>query len=65
MNDLSRPKTYKREVALVLMSGLAGMFIWGVFRAEAADAAKFLTIPIFTFAAGAFGLDALAKQWPR
>lgn len=59
------PKTYKREVALALLAGLAGLFIWGVFRVEAADAARFLTIPVFTFAAGAFGLDALAKQWPR
>jgi hypothetical protein len=58
-------KTYKREVAGALLAGLGGLFIWGVFNAEAADAARFLTIPVFTFAAGAFGLDALAKQWPR
>lgn len=41
---------------------LLGLFLWGVFEPRADQAARFLTLPIFTFAAGAFGLDALAKQ---
>ena len=57
-----REKTYKREIAVALLAYLLGFFLWGVFEPEAGEAARFLTLPVFTFAAGAFGLDALAKQ---
>jgi hypothetical protein len=59
------PKTYKREVALALLVILFGLFGWGVFDPEAMQAAMFLTLPVFTFAGGAFALDAAFKQRPR
>lgn len=55
-------KTFKRELAAVMLAFLAGLVIWGIFDEQARDAARFLTLPVFTFAGGAFGLDALAKQ---
>ena len=55
-------KTYKRETALALFIFLCGLFIWGIWNAQAANAAEFLTLPVFTFAGAAFGLDAYAKQ---
>lgn len=55
-------KTYKREVAVAMLVYLFAFFLWGVFEPRADEAARFLTLPVFTFAAGAFGLDALAKQ---
>lgn len=60
-----KEKTYKREVALGLISILGGLFVWGVFEPEAMRAAEFLTLPIFTFAGGAFALDATFKQGPK
>jgi len=59
----STQKTYKRETAWVLLVGLAGLFVWGGFgNTEARQMAEFLTLPIFTFAGGAFALDAAFKQ---
>jgi len=55
-------KTYKRETAALMLGYLGAMFAGGVFSAPAMDAAKYLTPFIFIFAAGAYGLDALAKQ---
>lgn len=57
-------KTYKREVAVALLVVLLGLFGWGVFDPEAMQAAEFLTLPIFTFAGGAFALDATLKKGP-
>lgn len=57
-----REKTYKRELAAAMLAFLGGLVIWGVFDPGAADAARFLTLPVFTFAGGAFGLDAMSKQ---
>ena len=57
-----REKTYKRELASLMMFGLWGFFLWGLFSPQAADAARFLALPVFTFAGGAFGMDAWAKQ---
>ncbi len=65
MSDAEAPaprKTYKRELAILMLAFLAGLVVWGIYNSEARDAARFLTLPIFTFAGGAFGLDALAKQ---
>ena len=56
------PKTYKREVALVMLTFWAGMSIWGVWEPEAKQAFEFITLPVFTFAGGAFAIDAAIKQ---
>lgn len=56
-------KTYKREVAFLLLLYLIGMTIWGVYEPEAKEASRFHAIFIYTFAAGAWGLDALSKQF--
>lgn len=55
-------KTYKREVALLLLVFWAGMTVWGVSEERAMQAAEFMALFVFTFAGGAWGLDALAKQ---
>jgi hypothetical protein len=55
-------KTYKREVAIAMFTFLGGMFVWGVYRTEAMQAAQFLTLPVFTFGGAAFALDAVFKQ---
>lgn len=55
-------KTYKREVTTASLLFLFGMFVWGVFEPSALDAAKYLTLPIFTIWGGAFGMDAYSKQ---
>ena len=55
-------KTFKRELAAAMLGFLGVFFIWGVSNLQAAEAARFLTLPIFSFAGGAFGLDAWAKQ---
>lgn len=57
-----RAKTYKRETAGVMLLFLAALTIWGIWEPEAKDASRFYAIFIFTFAAGAFGLDAWSKQ---
>jgi hypothetical protein len=62
---MMNPKTYKREVAGSMLVFLGSLFVWGVGNAEAAQAARFLTLPIFTFAGGAFAIDAVFKQGPR
>ena len=58
-------KTYKREVAATMLTALGGLFVWGVWNTEAMQAAEFLTLPIFTFASGAFAIDAIFKQGPQ
>lgn len=62
---MNERKTYKRETACVMLATLAGLFAWGlsVDKAQVVDVAKFLTTPIFMFAGGAFGMDAIAKQF--
>jgi len=54
-------KTYKREVALIMLVFLGASHLWGVFDERAAEMAAYLTTPVFMFAAAAFGLDAYAK----
>lgn len=58
-------KTYKREVAGALLVALMAAHVWGVFNPQAAAAATTLTLPVFAFAGGAFGLDAAFKQRNR
>ncbi len=62
---MSKPKTYKREVASILLLSLALLtFFWVYFGNEGAgEAVKVLNLPIFAFAGAAFGLDSVAKQW--
>jgi hypothetical protein len=50
-------KTFKREIALVLL-------VWLAYVVETKDVnvIEALVWPIFGFAAAAFGLDALSKQ---
>lgn len=55
-------KTYKREVAMVMLLFLAILGVWGIWEPEAKVAAQFFTLPIFTFAGGAFAMDAAFKQ---
>ena len=57
-------KTYKREVATGMLVGLTCLFGYGMYAENLVmiDVAKFVTTPVFMFALGAFGLDALAKQ---
>lgn len=57
-----KEKTYKREVAIAMLLFLAVFFVWGVYNPEASQASRFLTLPIFTFAGGAYSLDAFSKQ---
>lgn len=56
------PKTYKREAAAVMLLFLSVLFVWGVWEPRAAEAAQYLTTPVFLFAGAAFGVDAYAKQ---
>ena len=55
-------KTWKRETAWALIVWLAGMGGWGVYEPSAMQFAEMITVPIFSFAALAFGMDAYSKQ---
>lgn len=50
-------KTYKREIAVMLL-------IWVVYIVETKDASiiQIIVWPVFTFAAGAFGIDWYGKS---
>lgn len=61
-NGKKLTKTYKREVAGAMLLFLAALFIWGVYEPTANENAKFLTLPIFGFAGGAWALDWRTKQ---
>lgn len=63
--ETKREKTFKRELAVVMLAVLGGLFIWGVSDDQAMRAAEFLTLPIFGFAGVAFGMDAYSKQIQR
>jgi len=60
-----KPKTYKREVATLLLLSLASLTCLWVFYGNemAGEAVKVLNLPIFAFAGAAFGLDSVVKQW--
>lgn len=60
-----KPKTYKREVAAGMLAYYFAMLTLSIWYPEAGEAAEAAKIPVFTFAAGAFALDAGAKQWAR
>lgn len=52
-------KTLKREVATVMLLGFFGALF---FHPEGREIAEIIKWPVFLFAGGAFGIDALAKQ---
>ena len=56
-------KTYKREVAAVGLAYWASMNTLGIWFPEALEAAEASKVVIWTFAGGAFALDAGAKQF--
>ena len=58
MSEPVRHKTYKREIACVLIAGLGGVVYVGDI-----EMVKVLVWPIIGFAAAAFGLDAVGSQW--
>lgn len=55
-----RHRTYKREVAVVMLLGLAGIIYLGDV-----EMVKIMVWPIVGFAAAAFGLDAVGSQWSK
>ena len=57
-----RPKTYKREVACVMLVLTFGLAIGGAWEPQAMAVAEIMVWPVFMFAGAAFGLDAFAKQ---
>lgn len=56
-------KSYKRETATALMIFLCSMFVWGAGWSNevATESAKYLSVPIFAFAFGAFGIEGLRQ----
>jgi hypothetical protein len=58
-------KTYKRETGAILILFWMGLVVWGVYNPEALQAAEFAILPVFTFASGAFAMDAVFKQKPK
>lgn len=54
---LLKNKTWKREVALVLLTGLGY-----VVYTDSVEMVNAIVWPVMFFAAGAFGLDAAARQ---
>lgn len=55
-------KTYKREVAMVMLAALFALYVAGMWIPEATTAAEALKHEVFIFAGGAFAMDAYAKQ---
>jgi hypothetical protein len=62
---MDTPKTFKRELACIMLLYWAGMNTAGIWYPEALQAAEASKIVIWTFVGGAFALDAGAKQWGR
>lgn len=63
MIEKNAMKTYKREIAVALLMYYIVMITVGIWFPAALVAAESIKIPAFTFAAGAFALDAGAKQF--
>ena len=55
-------KSYKREVAGVMLVFVGALFLASMWFEQATQAAEFLTTPVFLFAGAAFGMDSYAKQ---
>lgn len=56
-------KTWKRELAIALLIILGGVGYLALTNEQAMLIFDKLRWPVFTFVAGAYGLDAVAKQW--
>lgn len=56
-------KTWKRELAMLLLIILGVVGYVALSNDQAMVIFDKLRWPVFTFVAGAFGLDAVAKQW--
>lgn len=56
-------KTYKREVAALMLAYYYVMNTLGIWYPEATTAAASVMVATFTFAGGAFALDVASKQW--
>ena len=56
-------KTYKREVAVVMLTTFYGFCVIAALGdAQALDVARILSVPTHLAVGGAFGLDAYARQ---
>ena len=55
--DNNKPKTYKREVGMILLVYIMALGWFGDFRVL-----EVLAWPFVVFALGAFGIDSYAKQ---
>lgn len=60
---VERVKTWKRELAIVLLFILGAVGYLALSNEQAMLIFDKLRWPVFTFVAGAYGLDAVAKQW--
>ena len=60
---LERVKTWKRELALLLLIILGVVGYLALSNEQAMLIFDKLRWPVFTFVAGAFGFDNVAKQW--
>lgn len=59
----TQKKTYKREVAFLLLVAFFGLLIWGVLgNSQAFLAAESIKYEAFLAASGAFTLDWMKKQ---
>lgn len=56
-------KSYKRETAVALLIFVCGMFVWGAGWSNevATESAKYLSVPVFAFTFGAFGIEGLRQ----
>jgi hypothetical protein len=55
-------KTFKRETAWGLLVFWGAMGLTSLWYAQAYQLFEFITLPVFTFAGGAFALDTAVKQ---
>lgn len=55
-------KTYKRELAVLLLAIYLGLLVASLWYPKAIEAAESLKVPMFTFLGAAFALDSIAKQ---
>ncbi len=60
---MQNKKTYKRELAIFMLSILLGCYLLGILGNPAAlVVAEQLKTPVFILVSGAFGLDAVIKS---
>ena len=64
MTDVKKPKTWKREYAVLLTAFWMGMAIYAVYAnsENAMQIVEVVTIPILSISALCFGLDWKGKQ---